>query len=299
MRWLNYHHLLYFWTVAKEGSIARASQSLRLAQPTISGQIRALEESLGEKLFRREGRRLVLTDVGQVAFRYAEEIFQLGRELTDTLHGRPTGRPMRLVVGVADALPKLIAYRLIEPALRLADPVHVVCREDRPERLLAELASHGVDIVLSDAPAPAAAALRAFNHPLGECGVSFFAVQGLADRLRAGFPGTLDGAPFLLPSETSALRRALDAWFDRNGVRPRIVGEFDDSALLKAFGEAGAGAFAAPSVLEAPIRDQYGVQLVARVDELRERFWAISVERKLQHPAIVAISHAARTELFA
>jgi len=200
MEWLNYHHLLYFWTVAREGTVARAAGQLRLAQPTVSGQIRALEESLGEELFSRAGRHLVLTDVGRVVFRYADEIFGLGRELMDTLKDRPTGRPVRLVVGVADALSKQIAYRLLEPALSLPETVQVVCREDKPDRLLAELSVHNLDVVLSDSPMPAAVRVRAFNHLLGECGVTVFAAPKLASTLRRRFPASLDGATWLLPS---------------------------------------------------------------------------------------------------
>jgi LysR family transcriptional regulator, transcriptional activator of nhaA len=298
MEWLNYHHLLYFYTVAREGSVARAAEQLRLAQPTISGQIRALEESLGERLFARSGRHLVPTEMGRVVYRYADEIFSLGRELMDTLRDRPTGRPVRLVVGVADALSKLIAYRLIEPALRLPEPVHVICREDKPERLLAELSVHGLDLVLADAPLSPAVRVRAFNHLLGECGVTIFAAPRLAATLRRGFPQSLEGSPFLLPADDTMLRRALDHWFDAIGVRVQVAGEFDDSALMKVFGQAGTGAFAVPSVIEREVRRQYGVSLVGRVDAVRERFYAITVERRIKHPAVVAISQAARTELF-
>ena len=198
MAWLNYHHLHYFWVVAREGSIARASGQLHLAQPTISGQLHALEEALGEKLFTRVGRNLVLTEVGRVVFRYADEIFTLGRELMDTLQGHPTGRPLRLVVGVTDVLPKLIAYRLLEPALHLATPVHIICREGKLDRLLAELVVYELDVVLSDAPSGTLNRVRAFNHLLGECGVSLFGTAQLATQYRPGFPGSLHGAPFLL-----------------------------------------------------------------------------------------------------
>ena len=298
MEWLNYHHLLYFWTVAHEGSVARAAEELRLAQPTISGQIRALEASLGEKLFTRSGRHLVPTEIGRVVYRYADEIFALGRELMDTLKDRPTGRPVRLVVGVADAVSKLIAYRLLEPALSLPEPVQVVCREDRPERLLAELAVHGLDLVLSDAPLPPTLRIKAFNHLLGECGVTVFAAPKQAAALRRKFPRSLDGAPFLLPTDGTALRRALDTWFESQGVRVTVAGEFDDPALMKTFGQAGIGAFAAPSVIEREVQAQYSVRVVGRVEEVRERFYAITVERRIKHPAVVAISEQARTRLF-
>jgi LysR family transcriptional activator of nhaA len=297
MEWLNYHHLLYFWTVAREGSIARASVKLGLAQPTISGQIRALENVLGEKLFSRSGRGLVLTEVGRMVLGYAEDIFSLGRELLDSVKDRPTGRPIQFVVGVADVLPKAVAYRLIEPALHLAEPVQVICREDRPDRLLTELAAHELDVILSDAPISPVVRVRAFNHLLGECGVTFFAVARLAAAHRRGFPKSLHGAPFLLPTEITTVRRSLDEWFESQQIRPRIVGEFDDFSLLRTFGEAGAGVFAAPSVLEPEMR-KGGFRPIGRTDDIRERFYAISVERRLKHPAVVAICQSAREELF-
>jgi LysR family transcriptional activator of nhaA len=299
MDWLNYHHLLYFWTVAREGSVARASERLRLAQPTISGQIRALEASLGQKLFARAGRGLVLTDFGRMVYRHADEIFSIGRELTEAVKGRPSGRPIRFTVGVADVLPKVVAYRLLEPALRIDEPLRIVCREDKPGPLLAQLALHELDIVLSDAPAPPGVKIRAFNHLLGECGITFLAAPPLAERTRRRFPRSLDGAPMLLPIEGTTLRRSLDEWFDRAGVAPVVAGEFDDSALAKAFGQAGVGIFTAPRVVEAEVRRQYGVRVVGRTEEVRERFYAISVDRRLKHPAVVAISEAARQETFA
>ena len=295
---LNYHHLLYFWTVAREGGIAQASRQLLLAQPTITGQIRALESALGEKLFSRSGRKLVLTEAGRMVYRYANEIFSLGRELTDVLEGRPVGRPVRLVVGVSDLLPKLVAYRLLEPALKLPEPVQIVCYEDRPERLLAELSTFGLDLVLTDAPVGPSVRIRAFNHLLGSCGVSFFGAAALAARYRRNFPASLDGAPFLLPLETATLRRSLEQWFESQRIRPRVVGEFQDTALLKAFGQAGVGIFAAPTITEKELRRQYRVSVLGRTDAVLERFYAISVERKVKHPAVVAISDAARNRLF-
>jgi LysR family transcriptional regulator, transcriptional activator of nhaA len=298
MTWLNYHHLHYFWMVAREGSIARASAQLNLAPPTISGQIHALEEALGEKLFTRVGRHLVLTEVGRVVFRYADEIFTLGRELIDTLQGQPTGRPLRLVVGVADVLPKLIAYRLLEPALHLSTPVQIICREGKLERLLAELVVYELDVVLSDAPSGALNRVRAFNHLLGECGVSLFGTAQLATQYRPGFPASLHGAPFLLPTDNTMVRRALEQWFEATDIRPHVVGEFEDSALLTVFGQTSLGIFAAPAVIETEVQQQYGVEVIGRLDEVRERFYAIAVERKLKHPAIVALSEAARQTLF-
>jgi LysR family transcriptional regulator, transcriptional activator of nhaA len=300
MEWLNYHHLLYFWAVAKQGSIARASQELRLAHPTISGQIHRLEEVLGEKLFARKGRNLVLTDVGRTAFQYADEIFSLGREFLDTVKGRATGRPIRLVVGLSDVLPNSIVHRMLEPAFRLEEQVRVICREARStEVFLGELATQAVDVVLSDAPAPAGTAVRAFNHLLGECGTAFFAAPQLAKSCRRRFPQSLEGVPFLLPGGNSVLRRTLEQWFDSEEIRPRIVGEIDDAALAKVLGAAGHGVFAAPDVVEGDVRERYEVRLVGRADDLRQRFYAISVERKLKHPAVVAICEAARRDIFA
>lgn len=296
--WINYHHLHYFWVVARTGSIAAACAELQIAQPTVSGQLAKLERSLKVKLFRRAGRGLELTDDGRLVQRYAEEIFGLGREMLDALRGRPTGRPLRFTVGVSDVLPKLVVHRLLEPALGLSEAIHLVCPEGKFEDLLAELARHDLDLVLSDRPVGPQTRLRAFNHVLGECGVSVFGTADLARTYRSGFPACLDQAPMLLPTPNTSLRRSLDQWFDRLDLRPRIAGEFEDSALLKAFGQAGAGLFPAPSAIEREIRRQYDVEVVGRIEAVRERYFAISVERRLKHPAVVAISTAARTTLF-
>jgi LysR family transcriptional activator of nhaA len=297
MEWLNYHHLLYFWTVAREGSMARAGEQLRLAQPTLSGQIRKLEDQLGEKLFLRSGRRLVLTDVGRLVFEYADQIFGLGREMLDTLRDRPTGRPMRFQVGVTDEVSKIIACRFLQPALALASPVHIVCREGPMDRLAGELATHALDLVIADSPITPVLKVKAYNHALGDTGVTLMAAPKLAAQVRTRFPRGLDGAPFLLPTETKTLRRSLDLWFDREGVRPRVIGEFDDSALLKTFGQGGAGVFAVPAAVETEVTKQYGVAVVGRLDGVRERYYAISVERRLKHPAVVAISESAHEML--
>jgi len=299
MEWLNYHHLLYFWTVAREGTIARASEELRLAQPTISGQIRVLEDQLGEKLFQRSGRNLVLTDMGRLVYRYADDIFGLGRELMDTLKDRPTGRPMRFQVGVADEVTKIIAYRLLEPAMRLPQPVHIVCRDGAPDRLLTDLATHSLDLVIADTPISPAIKVKAFSHLLGETAVTVFGTAKLAAARRKNFPRSLDGAPFLVPTIGKTLRRTLDHYFEQQGLRPRIVAELDDSALLTTFGQAGAGLFVAPTVLEKEVTRQFGVTIVGRLDSVRERYFAISVERRLKHPAVVAISEAANEMLTA
>jgi LysR family transcriptional activator of nhaA len=298
MEWLNYHHLLYFWLTAKTGSVTAASEELRLSQSTVSAQIRALERALDEKLFRRHGRRLLPTDIGQVVFQYAEEIFALGRELVDTVKDRPTGRPLRLNVGVADVLPKLVAHRLLEPALALGTPVRLVCTEGKPPQLLAELALHDLDVVLSDTPADPGVAVRVFTHLLGECDIVLVAAPALAARHRRGFPASLTGAPLLVPGTGTSLRRGLEQWLSNIDVHPRIVGEFEDSALLQAFGREGVGIFPIPSVIEADVCRQAGVRVVGRLPDVRERFYAISAERRLKHPAVVAISSAARSELF-
>lgn len=298
MEWLNYHHLLYFWVVAREGSIVRASQELNLAQPTISGQIRVLEEELGEKLFMRVGRNLALTDTGHMVYRYADEIFTLGRELREALQGRVTDHPMRVTIGITDVLPKLVAYRLLEPALHIAGPVQLTCQEGKLEQLLAELAVYKLDVVLSDAPIGPLVKVRAFNHLLGECSVSFFGAPTLAAAYRQHFPQSLQHAPLLAPTGNTVLRRNLDQWFDEQGLHPIIVGEFEDSALLKVFGQQGLGLFTAPSVIEAEVKRQYNVEVIGRVDAVKERFYAITVNRKLRHPAVIAMSDTAQQNLF-
>lgn len=296
---LNYHHLRYFWAVAREGGVMRASEKLHVSQPTVSGQIRELERALGERVFARSGRKLELTELGRVVYRYADEIFALGSELLDTVRGRPTGRPVRLSVGVAMVVPKLVAYRLLQPALELPDPIEIHCMEDRPERLFEALAVHSLDVVLADSPVPPGARIRAYNHLLGECGVAIYAAPALAKAHRRGFPGCLDRAPMLLPTGISALRRSLDDWFESRSIRPRLVGEFDDSAQLKVFGQAAKGLFPAADAVDEEIRAQYGVRRLGVLPGIRERFYAISAERRLKHPAVMAISEKARTDLFA
>ena len=299
MEWLNYHHLFYFWKVVRAGSIARACVELRLAPPTISAQLRNLEEQMGEKLLTRSGRSLVPTEMGRMVFRYAEDIFGLGQEMVDAVKQRPTGRPLRLVIGVDDVLPKEIAHRLIEPALHLREKVRILCREASLERLVAALAVHELDVVLSDAPIPPSLNFRAYSHLLGECGMSFVGTPKLAGLLRRRFPKSLDGAPVLLPTADTAIRRNLDHWFDTLEIRPVVVGEFEDYALLRVFGEAGVGVFPAPSVLDQQMRRQYGLERIGRTETVRGRFYAISIERKLKHPAVVAICQTARQKLFA
>lgn len=294
MSWLNYHHLLYFHTVAREGSVTKASEVLRLAQPTLSGQIRKLEDSLGEKLFKKDGRNLTLTDAGQFVQGYTEQIFSLGREMLDGLQGFPTGRPARLLVGIADVVPKLICHRLLQIALEMDDPVELVLHEGKTNDLLAALALQEYDMVLTDAPIGPSVHVKAFNHSLGECGVGFFAVPELARGYRRGFPVSLNAAPMLLPTPNTALRNSLDAWFDSIDVRPQVVAEIEDSALMKVFGQNGTGIFAAPVVIADELRKMRRVQLIGSTDDIREHFYAITVERRIKHPAVAAIAQAAR-----
>lgn len=295
---MNYKHLYYFWTVAKAGSIARASEQLHLTPQTISGQLSLFENVLGETLFDRSRRRFALTDAGRTVLGYAEEIFSLGKEMEEVLRHRPGGRPLQFRVGVSDAVPKALAYKLIEPALRATEHSRIVCREGKVAGLMAELAIHQLDIVIADSPMPPRIDVKAFNHHLGECGLTFFATPSLAEQYAGAFPQRLDGAPLLLPGDDVAVRPKLIRWFDQNRIRPRIAGEFDDSALMAAFGQAGAGIFSAPSAIAEQIQEQYGVVEIGATDEITEGFYAISVERRLSHPAVIAISEAARQELF-
>jgi LysR family transcriptional activator of nhaA len=298
VEWLNYHHLLYFWTVAREGSITRATRVLRLAQPTISTQIRRLEQQIGAPLFERRGRSLVLTDVGRTVYGYADEIFSIGRELLDVLRGGPAGRVPRFAVGVTDGVPKLVARRLLEPVFALEGPVQLVCREGPIPRLLAELALHALDLVIADEPIPPQVGVRGFSHLLGECGIAIFGTARLVTRYRRGFPRSLDGAPMLVPTPESVLRRGLEQWFASCDIRPHVVAEFDDSALIKVFGQTGRGLFAGPDAIEQEICRQYGVRRLGRIGEVRERFYAISAERRLKHPCVVALTETARGTLF-
>ena len=298
MRHLNYSHLQYFWVVAREGSIVKASGVLHLTPQTISGQLKLLDEAVGQPLFNRVGRRLVLSDMGRTVFEYANEIFSVGSELMNVVRGNQLAGPATLTVGIVNSIPKLIAERIIAPALGNEEPIRVRCHEASLEQLLAELAVHRLDLVLSDQPIPDGLSLRAYNHRLGESGLSFFVRRGVARRYRGSFPHNLNGAPMLLPLQNSALRRRLDEWFEQENLTPVIAGEFEDSALMKAFGEAGAGVFAAPTAIEAEIGRMYRAAVLGRTEAIRERFYAISAERRLRHPAVVLITNAARTDLF-
>lgn len=295
---LNYKQLHYFWRVAKDGGVARAAERLHLTPQTLSGQVALLEESLGEALFRRVGRRLELTEAGQLALSYAEDIFRTGGELEEVLRGGRAGRPLQLRVGIADVLPKSVAYRLLAPAMALAEPVRLVGREDKLDRLLGELATHRLDLVLSDSPMPDQAEVKGYSHKLGECGVAFFAAPALAARLAGDFPACLNEAPLLVPGEGTAMRGRLMRWLAERGLHPRVAGEFDDSALMNAFGQGGSGIFPAPAVVSDEIVAQYGVVTLGRTDTVSEHFYALSVARRVDHPAVYAILEAASRDLF-
>jgi LysR family transcriptional regulator, transcriptional activator of nhaA len=294
VRRLNYQHLLYFWSVVRTGSLTRACEELALSAPTISAQLRTLEARLGEKLLAKSGRTLVPTEVGRLVYGYADEIFGLGQDLLDALEHRPTARPLRLVVGIDDVVPKEIAYRILEPTLRIKRPVRIACREGTLERLVADLAVHEIDVVLSDAPITPSLNIRAYSHALGSCDVCWMATPTLAKTLRRNFPKSLDSVPVLLPTDDTAIRRKLDQWLDKQEVRPLMIGEFEDYALLREFARAGHGFAPVPSVLEEQFRRQYGFASIGNVSGVRGEFYAISVERKIKHPAIAAMTDNAR-----
>ncbi len=298
MSFLNYHHLMYFWTVAREGGVARAAEKLHLSSPTISAQIHELEEMLGEQLFERRGRSLVLTEMGQFVFKYADEIFTLGRELMDAVKLGPGLRPTKLNIGIADGVPKLVSLLLLEPVIELEPAVCIVEQEGKPDRLFTELATYRLDVVISDMPIGAGIQIRAYNHLLAECGVTFIGGKVLHGKHARNFPRTLDGAPMYLPTRNTSMRRSLDQYFDQNDIHPRILGEFEDFGLLKTFGAAGRALFPVPALITDAVCRQYDVKPLGTLDNLRERYYAISPERKLKHPAVVAMCAAPRKELF-
>jgi LysR family transcriptional activator of nhaA len=291
---INYKHLHYFWVVAKQGGITRASERLHLTPQTISGQISLLEEYIGDALFSKAGRGLELTGTGRLVLSYADEIFSVGGELEEALRNLPPERQMIFKVGIADVVPKMIAYRLLAPALSLPDPVRIICRENNLESLLAELALHRVDMVIADGPIPPGINVRGFNHVLGECGISFLAVPQLARPLRKNFPHSLNGAPLLIPSESNLVQEKLLDWLDNMRIYPRIIGEFDDSALMKVFGQAGTGVFIVPTPISTEVAKQYSVRIIGGTEEVLEQYYAISVERRISHPAVSAITETAR-----
>lgn len=295
---LNYHHLLYFYIVAREGSVKDACTVLNVSQPTISTQIGELQRAIGTELFMKRGRGLQLTETGQVVYRYANELFGVAREMLDALRGRQTGRPLTLTVGVPDSMSKVIVHQLLKPSMNLSEQIRVVCREGSIEDLIASLVTFHLDVVVSDVPAPPGVRVKAFTHLLGQCGVSFFAAPHLAAQYRDEFPKSLNGAPVILPTENNQLRRNLDQWFVERDLHPRVVGEFEDSALMKVFGQNGLGIFPAPSAIEQEMTARYGVENIGRADTVRESFYAISVERRLKHPGVVAMIEAARSHVF-
>lgn len=297
MEWLNYHHLRYFWTAAKEGGLARAAAKLHVSQPSISEQIRELEHSIGEKLFRREGRNNVLTDAGQIVFGYAEEIFALGREMMNAVKQRPGSRTLRLYVGVTDSFPKLVTNEILAPVFTMPQTVHVICREGKMEDLLAQLAAHRLDIVLSDEPASTTTNFKTYSHPLGETGTVFCAGKTLGTKLKKNFPRSLQGAPALLPADNTTLRRSLDQWFREQEIEPEVVAEFDDLALMKVMAAEGRGFIAVPTVALSDAVARYGYQVIGRADKCRSRFYAITAERRIEHPAVAEITKKARVML--
>lgn len=294
MDWLNYHHLRYFWTVAKEGTLARAAEKLRVSQPSISEQVGELESALGEKLFRREGRNNRLTEAGEVVFGYAEDIFALGREIPGALRQGPGAKSLRLCVGVADSFPKLVTNEILKPVFSLPRPVHVVCREGKLPDLLPQLAGHRLDIVLADEPPPSSANFKVFDHPLGDSGTTICAAKKLGSSLAGGFPKSLHGAPALLPSENTPFRRALETWFRGLGIQPRVVAEFEDLALMKVMAAEGRGFIAVPTLAIRDAVGRYGFRIVGEAPDCRVQFHAITAERRIVHPAVALLTEIAR-----
>jgi LysR family transcriptional activator of nhaA len=299
VEWLNYHHLRYFWTVARKGGVRKAAEELHVSQPSISAQLRLLEESLGQKLFRRSGRNLVLTETGQLVLNYADEIFSAGRELMNAVKQRPGKHPVRVNIGLTDAFPKLIAFQILRAAFRSEAAVHMICREGEIGPLVSHLQAHRLDIVLADEPASSALKAKTFNHRLGRSGITFCAVPSLAAKLRRNFPQSLDGAPALLPTQNMGMRAALETWFDSKTIRPRLVGEFEDSALMEVCSTGGRGFTAVHTVVDRAALKHFGLRVIARVDECGTDFYAITAERRVKHPAAVAITEHAYSSVFA
>ena len=297
MEYLNYHHLRYFWRVVRVGGVAEAARELRVSSPAVSSQIRELQEFLGEPLFSRSGRKLALTEMGRTVYDYAEDIFSLGEELLDTVRNRPTGLPIRVDIGVADVLPKMIAQWLIEPALKLREPVRIVCRESSSEQLIARLSTLELDVILSDSPADPSRTFRAYNHLLGETGIGFVGIGPVIKKVKGKFPQSLSKVPMLLPTDNTAMRRDLDYWFETKGLRPNIVGEFEDYALLRAFAQSGTAVFPVPAAFVRVLKRQDRVVQIGATEDVKLRFYAISAERKIKNPAVIAICESARRHL--
>jgi LysR family transcriptional activator of nhaA len=292
MEWLNYHHLRYFWIVAKEGSLARAAERLRVSQPSISGQIRELETAFGQRLFRKEGRKNVLTEAGRMVQRYADEIFSLGGEMMSALQDRPTESALRVRIGLTDSFPKLVANEILRPVFSLGRAVQVICREGKPEDLIAQLAAHRLDIVLADEAPSSSVNIRVFDHRLGETGCLLCATRKLATRLGPGFPRSLDGAPVLLPAENAPLRRAVETWLRDQDVKPRVEAEFEDPALMKVMAAEGRGFIILPAAVSAVALKRYGLHVFGRAEDCRISFHAFTTERKIEHPAVSAITRS-------
>lgn len=300
MEFLNFHHLRYFWTVARKGGVHKAAEALGVSQPSISAQLKVLEEALGEKLFRRSGRSLVLTETGQIALSYADEIFSTGRELVNAMKQRPGNRLLRFNVGVTDSLSKLMAFEILKPAFHFTEPTQVICREAELTPLIHQLQAHRLDLVLSDEPATSGLKTRVFNHRLGHSGVTFCAVPAMATKLRRNFPRSLQGAPALLPSENMGARIALETWFDEQGVRPRLVGEFEDAALMMVAASFGhLGFTVTPTAVRGAVLKHYGLKVIAEVEECGNDYYAITAERRVKHPVAAAITERAYAQLFA
>ncbi|HAV62099.1 MAG TPA: transcriptional activator NhaR [Verrucomicrobiales bacterium] len=297
MEWLNYHHLLYFWTVAREGSLRAASEKLHVSQPSISAQIKVLEESLGERLFRREGRSRGLTETGRLVLGYADEIFTLGQELMSSIKGRGTDRMGRLHVGVVDSFPKLLTNQILQPVFAMKAHVQLICREGKLGDLLAQLVVHRLDVVLADEPATGLLKSRLFNHRLGESTVTLCAAPDLARVLRRSFPKSLHDAPALLPSSNSSFGRAVVRWFENTRVQPRVLAEFEDLALMKALAADGKGFIAVPTAAMEEVHAHYGFEVIGVAGRAREQFYAITAERRITHPAVNALTAAAETVL--
>lgn len=297
MDWLNYHHLRYFWTVANLGSLRKASEKLRVSQPSISAQLQSLQQALGEKLFQRRGRNLVLTEMGQLVQGYADAIFSLGQEMLSSVKGVPVTRPMRLNVGITDSVPKLVAREILRPALYHNPPVQVVCHEDSLGDLIARLTNVRLDIVLADEPAASRVKLRTYNHLLGTCGVTFCAAPALARKLRRGFPKSLNGAPALLPTHNTNLRGSLEKWFQKRALRPLVLGEFEDTALMSVVASEGLGFIPMAEVVAKDLR-QFNLEPIGTTASVTAQFYAITAERRLHHPAVALLTENAKNRLF-
>lgn len=297
MEWLNYHHLYYFWTVAHEGSIARASEKIKLSQPTLSAQIHQLEENMGKLLFKREGRGLILTEVGRFVLQYADEIFRLGNDMLDALGDRGDSGRIRMQVGIADIIPKLIAHHILASAVNYKNGIRLLCHEDKSEALVMALATHKLDLVISESPVSSLSRVKVFSHLIGESQIALFGVKKFF-QLRKKFPQSLDGAPMLLPSADTVSRRQIDSWLDQASIKPKIVGEFDDMALLKIFAASGAGLFFAPQLLQVDLKKQYAVEKIGDAVGLKDSYYAITVARKIKHPVVSFVLENARTDFF-